>query len=62
VQTKRDLQISVIGAGYGEGEVLEDAFAEALPVGEPMRRREIDARLPCCGFDTTMSAGPMPVS
>jgi hypothetical protein len=45
VQTKRDLQISVIGAGYGESEVVENAFAEALPVRKPVRRCEIDARL-----------------
>jgi hypothetical protein len=50
MEAKRDLQIAVIGAWYGEGEVIEDPLTEPLPVGEAVRRREVDTRLPSCGI------------
>ncbi len=46
MQAERDLVVAVVPARHGEGEVVEDALAEAVPDGEAMRRREIDARLP----------------
>jgi hypothetical protein len=46
VRAERDLKIAVVAAGHDEGQVVEDAFVEALPVGQAMRRGEIDARLP----------------
>jgi hypothetical protein len=48
VQSKRDLQIAIVGAGHREGEVVEDPLAETLSIGKPMRCGEVDARLPRC--------------
>jgi hypothetical protein len=38
MQPERDLQIPVVRTRNGEGEVVEYALAEALPVGKPMGR------------------------
>jgi hypothetical protein len=46
---KRDLVVAVAAAGNDEGQVVEDSLAETVHVGEPMRRREIDPRLPFLG-------------
>jgi hypothetical protein len=48
VQPERDLQITVAGLGYGQGEMIENALAEALPIGEPVGCSQIDAGLPRC--------------
>lgn len=55
VQPERDLEMSIVGAGYGKGEMVEDAFAETLPVREPMCRREIDAPCHAAMFDMASS-------
>jgi hypothetical protein len=48
VQRERDRQITVAGLGYGQGEMIENALAEALPIGQPVGRSQIDAGLPHC--------------
>ena len=44
--SERNLIIAVDPARHGEGQVIENAFAEAVHVGQPVCGREIDARLP----------------
>ena len=48
VQSKRDLQIAIVGARHREGKVIEDHLAETLSIRKSMRCREVDARLPRC--------------
>ena len=43
------LVIAVAAARHHEGQMVEDAFAEALVKGQPVRGREIDPRLPLLG-------------
>ena len=49
MQPERDLQITIVGTGRGEGEVIENALAEALHVRKPVGCGKIDAVLPGCG-------------
>src|SRR6202790_4035256 len=49
VHSERDLVVAVAVARHDQGEVVEDALAEIVHVGEAMRRREIDPRLPFLG-------------
>ena len=46
MQTKSHLQVAILGAGYGEGEVIEKALAEPLDVAKA-RARQRDRRAPC---------------
>jgi hypothetical protein len=46
VQAERDLIIAVVFAGHRQGEMVEDSLAETVRHGHPMRRRQIDPRLP----------------
>src|SRR5580698_7051739 len=43
---ERDLVIAIAAARHREGQMIEDAFTKTLVEGEPMRRRQIDPRLP----------------
>src|SRR5664279_4971117 len=49
VHPERDLVVAVAAARYHEGQMVEDAFAEALVEGQPVRGREVDPRLPFLG-------------
>ena len=46
VQAERDLEVAVLLARHGEGEVVEDPLLEAVHHGEPVGRGEVDAGLP----------------
>jgi len=46
MRAERNLVIAIVAAGHDEGQMIEDAFVETLPVSEPVRRSEIDPRLP----------------
>ena len=65
VLAERDLQVAVPAPRHGQGEVVEDPLVEAVHLGEPVGRRQIDARLPlgprCIGW-TPASAGWSPTS
>ncbi len=49
VHAERNLVVAVAAARHGEGQVVEDAQAEALVEGQPVRGGEIDPRLPFLG-------------
>ena len=49
VHPEWDLVVAVALAGHHQGQMVEDAFAEPMHVGQPMRSREIDPRLPFLG-------------
>src|SRR5439155_14561217 len=51
MQAERDLVVAIVPARHGQGEVVEDALAEAMADREAMRRREVDPRLPFRGID-----------
>src|ERR1700722_6560630 len=46
---ERDLVVAIAAARPGEGQVIEDALAETVIEVQPVRRREIDPRLPFLG-------------
>ena len=49
MHAERDLVVAVAAARHHECQVVEDAFAEAVHAGEPVRGGEIDPRLPFLG-------------
>jgi len=56
MQPERDLVIAVVLARHGEREMVEDPFAEAVRHGHPVRRRQIDPRLPFRCVDRAAAA------
>src|SRR5579859_4921377 len=51
MQPERDLVVAVALAGNRQSQVIENAFAETMPDGKPVRGGEIDSRLPLGGGD-----------
>jgi hypothetical protein len=51
VQTERYLVIAVVVSGDARGEVIEDAFVEAVMHRHAVCGCQIDARLPLRGLD-----------
>jgi hypothetical protein len=49
MHAERDLIIDIVAAGNAEREVIKNSLAIALPEGEPVSGRKIDARLPFLG-------------
>jgi hypothetical protein len=49
MHAERDLVVAVGAAGHREGQMVEDAFGKTLVERQPMRRGEIDPRLPFLG-------------
>ena len=49
MHAERDLVIAVAAARHDERQVVENALAETVPVGDPVRGRKIDARLTLLG-------------
>ena len=63
MQTKRDLQVPVILPWDSEREVIENAFAETLPIRKAMRCGQIQPRLPyrggCTRFSSWVATSPI---
>ena len=49
VHPERDLVVAIAAARHHEGQMVEDAFGKTLVECQPMRRREVNPRLPFLG-------------
>src|SRR5215471_10851241 len=58
VQSERDLEVAIVSAGCGKREMIENALAETLNVGELTGGGQIDARPPNGGI----GVGILPLS
>src|ERR1700685_189114 len=49
MRAERDLVVTVAAARYDQSQMIENPFAEAVHIGEAMRGRQFDPRLPFLG-------------